>query len=77
MDIIGHEAWVQALMGEGEYASRMNTTFFVDEKGRPNLGVTYFLGNDRGVSRGWWDVTLTDELLDGARLESDFWDLLQ
>lgn len=77
VDIIGHEAWVQALMGEGEYASRMNTTFFVDEKGRPNLGVTYFLGNDRGVSRGWWDVTLTDELLDGARLESDFWDLLQ
>lgn len=75
--IIGRDEWVSALMGEGEFADRIALDVFVDEKGRANLGVTYWLGNDNGIVRGWWDTTLSDELLESAMKESSFWDLLE
>lgn len=75
--IIGRDEWVSALMGEGDYADRVALDVFVDEKGRANLGVTYWLGNDKGIVRGWWDTTLSDELLESARKESTFWDLFE
>lgn len=76
VSIIGRDAWEQAIKGEGDYAERVAPTFFVDEKGRVNLGVTYWLGNERGISRGWWDATLTDKQLEGAKKDSSFWSLL-
>lgn len=76
VDIIGREAWVQALMGQGDYAHRVMPTFFVDEKGRVNLGVSFWLGSDKGIARGWWDATLTDQQVDEARLDSSLWNVL-
>lgn len=75
VSVIGRQAWIDALMGRGDYAYRVVPTFFVDEQGRVNLGVSYWLGNDSGVVRGWWDAILTDEQLDAARKNSTFWDL--
>ena len=43
--IIGRSAWVDALMGRGSYARRVIPSFFVDEQGRVNMGVTYWLSN--------------------------------
>lgn len=75
VSIIGRQAWIDALMGRGDYAHRVVPTFFVDEKGRVNLGVSYWLGNDNGIVRGWWDAYLTDEELEDARKDSTFWTL--
>ncbi|MBQ6651211.1 MAG: hypothetical protein IJM67_08175, partial [Atopobiaceae bacterium] len=49
---------------------------FVDSDGTPNLGVSFWFGNDQGISRGWWDLTLTDGLLEGSRKDSPFWELV-
>lgn len=75
--VIGREEWMSALMGEGAYAHRMAPTFFVDEKGRVNLGVTYWLSSDRGIVRGWWDATLSDEVVESACKDSTLWELLE
>lgn len=77
VSVIGREAWVQALMGEGDYATRVTPTFFVDEKGRFNLAASYGLSNERkGYVYGWWDATISDKLLEGQKKDSDFWALL-
>lgn len=77
VNVIGREEWVRALMGEGQYVSRISPTFFVDEKGRVNLAASYGLSGDKGIIHGWWDATLSDELLDGNKLDSSFWGVLE
>ena len=74
--MFGRDAMIQGVMGQGEWAGRTRTTIFVDADGTPNLGVSFMYGNDSGILRGWWDVTLTDELLEGSRKDSRFWELL-
>ena len=74
--MFGRDAMIQGVMGRGEWAGRTRTTIFVDADGTPNLGVSFMYGNDSGILRGWWDVTLTDELLEGSRKDSRFWELL-
>lgn len=74
--LFDRDAIARGILGEGEFGNRTQAAVFVDSDGTPNLGVTFWLGNDRGISRGWWDVTLTDDLLEGARRDSAFWDLV-
>ena len=74
--VVGREEWVRALLGKGEFARRVIPTFFIDEKGRVNLGVTYWMSGDNGYVRGWWDTTLTDEQVAAVRKESSMWDLV-
>lgn len=74
--IADRASFVQGILGKGDFARRMSTTFFVDEAGRPNLGVNYWVSNGDGWVRGWWDATLSDQLLEGARKDSSFWGLV-
>ena len=77
VSVIGRDEWVKALLGEGDYATRVTPTFFVDENGRFNLAASYGLNKEgKGFVYGWWDATIEDELLEGCRKESDFWALL-
>ena len=78
LQLVTRQEFVDGILGKGELAKRMTNTFFVDEKGRVNLGVSYKVGNDRGGwVHGWWDVTLTDEMLEGAKKDSTFWELVK
>ena len=79
LTLVPRKEFVAAMLGEGEMAKHMDTTFFVDEHGRPNLGVSFWFDDSahRVWSRAWWDVTLTDELLEGARKDSSFWGLVK
>lgn len=76
VSIIGRDEWISALMGEGPSAGHISKTVFVDERGRANLGVSYWLSDGRSFSRGWWDVTLDATELAAQRKDSSFWDLL-
>ncbi len=76
IEMFGREAMVQGILGEGDFANRTQAVVFVDSDGTPNLGVSFWFGNDRGISRGWWDLTLTEELLEGSRKDSPFWELV-
>lgn len=75
--IIGRDEWIRALMGEGDFAHRVVPTFFIDEDGQFNLGVSYWLGNDHGYVRGWWDAALTDEEIAEAKKDSPFWEVYE
>lgn len=72
------EALVDALKGSGELAEegRVDTVLFVDGDGRPNLGANYWVSSGAGIVRGWWDVTIEDEMVEELRIDSPFWDLL-
>lgn len=74
--LVGRDAFVQGILGKGDLAHQTDATFFVDEQGRVNLGITYWLSTNGGWVHGWWDVTLTDKLLEGAKKDSSFWALL-
>ena len=75
--IAGREALVEALQGKGKLAEeRVDTCFYVDGNGQPNLGANYWVSGDDGFVRGWWDVTITDEQLENVRKDSRFWKLL-
>lgn len=79
VSIAGREALVEALQGKGELAEagRVYTCLFIDGNGRPNLGINWWLSDESGrMSRGWWDVTITDEQLAAARKDSTLWDVL-
>ncbi|MBQ3283290.1 MAG: hypothetical protein IJH42_05500, partial [Atopobiaceae bacterium] len=76
IEMFGREAMVQGVLGEGDFANRTQAVVFVDSDGTPNLGVSFWFGNDQGISRGWWDLTLTDGLLEGSRKDSPFWELV-
>ena len=78
VSLVGREALVEALQGRGELVpNRVKTCLFIDGNGKPNLGVTYWLSKDDiGFTRGWWDVTITDEQLAAARKDSKLWELL-
>lgn len=74
--IAGREQLVAALQGKGELANRVSTCFFVDGNGHVNLGANYWVERDGAYVRGWWDVTVPSEQLDGVRKDSALWDLL-
>ena len=76
VSIAGREDFVAALRGEGPWAERVQTCLFVDGEGKPNLGATYWVSNDDGIARGWWDVTITDDQLEMTRKDSGFWGML-
>ncbi len=76
--LVGRDALVEGLQGKGELAGpRLYRCLFIDANGKPNLGVTYWLSKeDVGFSRGWWDVTITDEQVKEAKKDSELWGLL-
>ena len=73
---IGRDALKASILGEGEKASRTETSFFVDANGKVNLNVNWWFDPSEGGSRGWWDVTLTDDELAKAKKDSSFFSLL-
>lgn len=75
-ELFGRDAMVQSILGEGEMGNRTDAVVFIDADGTPNLGVSFWYGNDEGIVRGWWDLTLTDELLEGSKKNSRFWELV-
>jgi hypothetical protein len=64
------------LTNDENYTNRYFTTFFVDNTDDICVLVTYHMGIDGKIARGWADVHFSVEELESYRTDSDFWQLL-
>jgi len=64
------------LTNDENYTNRYFTTFFVDDTDDICVLVTYHMGIDGKIARGWADVHFSVEELESYRTDSDFWQLL-
>ena len=75
----GRDEFVRALRGEGaqDHGDRVSATFYVDPQGRIVLGVTFAVSDGEGsISRGWHDAVVPADVLEKAKKQSAFWDLV-
>ena len=69
------EDFVFLLADDENFINRYFSRFYIDSAGKIHIALTYHMGNDAGIARGWIDAALSAEELKPYRTQSAFWQL--
>ena len=70
------EAFVYLLTNHEDYTNRYTSRFYVDEDKSIHITMTYHMGIDGSIDRGWLDIPFSAGELEPYRIESGFWQLI-